>query len=398
MPEPVAITGVGCVTPLGVGADRMHAGWLAGTCALDDGFGRCRDFVPEDSLTRSEIRRYDRHVQLALVAADEALEQAGWMGSLPYPSHRIGCVMATAMAGQRTVERELDAFRAHGARGVAPLRLLLALPNAAAVSVAMRFGLQGETFGLLGACAGGTQAIGAGLRMIRAGAADAVVVGGTEAELAELTRATYAALGATSPTGRCLPFDRRRDGMVAAEGAGVLVLESADRVCERGAAPVAELLGYGAGNDAHHLTMPQLDGQIRVMRGALADANAAPREVAYANAHGTGTRLNDATETAALKATFNGHAHDLRVSSIKSAIGHLQGGAGAVEAIATALCLRERVAGPTLGLDEPDDELDLDYVAHIAQPLGGASDQAPLMGMSSSFGLGGHSACVVLRA
>jgi 3-oxoacyl-[acyl-carrier-protein] synthase II len=400
MPDPVAVTGIGCVTPLGMGAETLHASWLAERCAIESGFGRCRDFAPAEVLTRREIRRTNRYVQMALVASAEAVAQAGWGQELPYAPDRVACVIATTTGGQEAVEREFDAFRAYGAGGVAPLRVLLGAGNGAPVSIAMRLNLQGECYGLLGACAGGAQAIGAGMRMVRAGAVDAAVVGGADAEMSGLVHATYGALGALSASGVCRPFDRRRDGMIPGEGAGVLVIEDAAKARARGARILGELLGYGAGNDAHHLTVPHSPGQVRTIQAAISDAAVAPAEIAYVNAHGTGTRHNDVTETTSLKATLGEHARSAAISSLKSAIGHLQGAAGAVEAIATLLSLRDRVAPPTLGLEQAEEGLDLDYVPLHAHPLAGghAPRESRTVGMTNSFGLGGHNACLVMRA
>ena len=397
MSRAVAITGVGSVTPLGMGAKTLLDGWVGAHCALADGVGRCLDFDPGGVLSRSEIRRSDRHLQLALVACEEALGQAGWGSELPYEASRVGCVTATTVGGQRAVEAEFEAFRTSGPKAVAPVRVLLAAGDAASAAISMRHGLRGECYGLNGACAGGAKAIGAGVRMIRSGAVDAMVVGGVDAEMTGLTRATYTMLGALSETGACRPFDRRRDGMVPGEGAGILVLEAADAARARGSRILGEILGYGAGSDAYHLTVPHVEGQARTIRAALADAGVAPEDVGYVNAHGTGTRLNDPAETQALKATLNGHAGAIPVSSLKASIGHLQGAAGAVEAIATVLALRARVAPPTLGLEEPDDGLDLDYVPGSPRALS-ASGDAGVVALSNSFGLGGHNACVVLRA
>lgn len=397
MSEPIAITGVGAVTPLGMGSDALNEGWQSGICALRDGFGHCYDFDPTRTLTRSEIRRTDRHVQMALTAAQEAVDQAGWSDRLPYEQSRIGCVVSTATGGQRTVEAELEAVRQHGPQAVAPLRVMLSLPNAAAVCIALRFRLQGESFGLQGACAGGAKAIGAGVRLIRSGAVDAMIVGGAEGQLGSLVDATYRRLGAISPSGQSRPFDQRRDGMVPAEGAGVLVLERASAARARGAHILAEVLGYGASNDAHHLTAPDVSGQVRAMRAAISDANIEAAEITYVNAHGSGTVLNDSTETTALKSVLGSNAYSARVSSLKSAIGHLQGAAGAVEAIATVGALRAGVAPPTLGLEQPDAELDLDYVPLRKRPLP-VSVTGLRIAMSNSFGLGGHNACLVLQA
>ena len=395
--EPIAISGVGCVTAFGDGVGMLQAGWRSGDCAITDGWGHCVDFTPKGVLTASEIRRTDRYAQMALVAGNEAAVQAGWHSQVPYEPDRVGCVIATTSAGQRTVERERDALQAKGALAVAPLRIMLAAPDSAAVVISMRLNLQGECYGLLGACAGGAQAIGAGVRMIRAGVVDAAVVGGADAALPDVVRAMYTNLGAMSPSGICRPFDRRRDGMLPGEGAGVLILERAADARARGAAVLGEITGYGAGSDAHHLTMPQEAGQVRAIRAALRDADIDPCEVAYVNAHGTGTKLNDAVETASLKAAFGAHAHRLLVSSLKSSIGHSQGAAGAIEAIASLMALRDRVVPPTVGLEDPDDGLDLDYVPLRARPLP-ADGAGPVTALSNSFGLGGHNACLILRA
>jgi 3-oxoacyl-[acyl-carrier-protein] synthase II len=397
MSESIAITGVGCVTPHGTGAEVMHEGWLAGRCAIEGGAGSCAEFDPGVALSAREVRRTDRYVQMSLVACDEAVHQAGWGDELPYDPARVGGVVATATAGQATVERELDRLQTKGPRAVASLRVLLAAPNAAAVCVAMRLGLQGECFGMVGACAGGAQAIGAGMRMIRAGELDAAVVGGADAGLTGLLEATYAGFGAISPTGTCLPFDRRRDGMVPAEGAGILVIEDAAKARARGAKILGELAGYGAGNDAHHFTMPDHAGQARTIQTALVDASLEPAQIAYVNAHGTGTRLNDPTETLALKAVLDGHARRIPTSSLKSSIGHTQGAAGAIEAIATLLALRDGVAPPTLGLEESEEGLDLDYVPLRSRRLDPPAENGHLAALTNSFGLGGHNACLALR-
>lgn len=396
-PIPIAITGVGSVTPLAVGAKATHDAWMAGRCGIEDGFGRCLDFVPEDRLSPRELRRTDRFVQLSLVAAEEAVEQA-WGADLPYHPERIACVIATAISGQPTYVEEYDRLRTRGPQALRPLRVLLAAPNGAAVLVAMRYGLRGEAYGLSGACAGGLQAIGAALRMIRAGAADAAVVGGADAEFTGLAQATYAGLGACSPTGICRPFDRRRDGMVPGEGAGMLVIENLEKARARGARVLAEILGYGAGSDAHHLTSPHAPGQARTIELALEDARITPDELTYINAHGTGTELNDITETTAIKSALGDAAYGVPISSLKSAIGHTQGAAGAVEAVGTVLALRDGVAPPTLALEELDERLDLDYVPLRARPLDFAGEGALVTGLTNSFGLGGHNACLVVRA
>jgi 3-oxoacyl-[acyl-carrier-protein] synthase II len=250
------------------------------------------------------------------------------------------------------------------------------------------------------ACAAGAQAIGAAARMIRAGEADAVVTGGGEAALTPLSWAAFASLDALSETGISRPFDRRRDGFVMGEGAGVLVLEDGEAAEARGARILGELLGYGATADAHHITAPEPEGRgaAKAIQRALRDAGLLPENIDYVNAHGTSTPLNDRAETAALKAALGEHAANVPISSTKSAIGHLLGAAGAVEAIATVLALQERVAPPTLGLEEPDEGLDLDYVPGEARELvaRGNGDAGRLVALSNAFGFGGHNAVLCL--
>jgi 3-oxoacyl-[acyl-carrier-protein] synthase II len=262
----------------------------------------------------------------------------------------------------------------------------------------MRFKLQGPCHGIVSACSGGADAIGAAKMMIETGQADAVVTGGSEAALTPLSRAAFAALDALSPTGISRPFDVRRDGFVMGEGAGILVLEDAEKAAARDARPLATLRGYGASADAFHLTAPDKtgNGPSRAIAKALDDAGLEPEDVVYVNAHGTSTPLNDRAETLAIKAALGEHAQRIPVSSTKSAIGHLLGAAGAVEAVATVLALRDRIAPPTLGLEEPEEGLDLDYVPGAARPLD--IDGRSAIGLSSSFGFGGHNAVLCLEA
>jgi 3-oxoacyl-[acyl-carrier-protein] synthase II len=264
----------------------------------------------------------------------------------------------------------------------------------------MRHELHGSSFGVMSACAAGAHAIGAALRMIEAGEADAVVAGGAESAIAGVAVAAFAAMGATSPTGISRPFDARRDGFVMGEGAGVLVLENAEKASARKAQPVGEILGYAASSDAHHLTAPEPSGRdaARAIELALADAEVKPGDIDYVNAHGTSTPLNDRSETEALKAALGEEAHRIPVSSTKSAIGHLLGAAGAVEAIATVEALRQRVAPPTVGWEERDPDLDLDYVPGEARPLDRANGngRGSLVAISNSFGFGGHNAVLCL--
>ncbi len=388
----VVITGVGAVTPLGVGAAALHDRWAAGACAIEDGAGRCSDFDPTERLSRKEARRADRFTQLALAAGEEALEQAGWLdgAELPYDPARVGCVVGTGIGGIETLEGAHDTLRDAGPARVGPLAIPLMMANAAPAALAMRHGLRGECYGTVSACAAGAHAIGAAARMVAAGDVDAVVCGGAEAAHTPLAHAAFAAMDALSDSGVSRPFDARRDGFVMGEGGGVLVLEDAERAAARGATVLGELLGYGSTSDAHHLTAPDPAGAgaARAMRLALADAGIEPAGVDYVNAHGTSTPLNDRAETAAIKAALGERAAAVPVSSTKSAIGHLLGAAGAVEAVATVQALSARVAPPTLGYAEPEEGLDLDYVAEGARPL--RANGTPPVALSNSFGFGGH--------
>jgi 3-oxoacyl-[acyl-carrier-protein] synthase II len=392
----VVITGVGAVTPLGVGADVLHDGWVAGASGIEDGVGRCDAFDPTQSLSVKEARRTDRCTQLALVAAAEALAGAGWEET-PYDPDRVGTVVGTGIGGIGTLVHYQDVLREVGPERVSPLAVPLMMANAPSASVSMRWGFQGPSYGTVSACAAGANAVGTGLRMIQSGEADAVVCGGAEAALNALAEASFRAMDAISNCGVSRPFDARRDGFVMAEGAGMLVLEDAELAAEREASVIAELIGYGATSDAHHLTAPHPEGAgaERAIRLALRDAGVEADDIDYVNAHGTSTPLNDRTETLALKRALGERASSVPVSSLKSSVGHLLGAAGAVEAIATALALRARVAPPTLNWEEPDEGLDLDYVPGSARPLD--VNGKPPVAISNSFGFGGHNAVLCLR-
>ncbi|MEA2217517.1 MAG: 3-oxoacyl-[acyl-carrier-protein] synthase [Solirubrobacteraceae bacterium] len=394
----VVVTGVGAVTPLGVGARTLHERWTAGANAIRDGEAPCADFEPTDHLSRKQARRADRFSQFAAVASDEALSDAGWADELPYDPHRIGCILGTGIGGIETLEGNHDTLRDRGPREVSPLAIPLMMSNAGSAALSLRHGLRGPVFSVVSACAAGSHAIGTALRAIQCGDAQAVVTGGSEAALTPLSRASFASMGALSPSGVSRPFDARRDGFVMGEGAAVVVLEDGASARERGAQILATIRGYGTTGDAFHLTAPQADGDggARAIALALADAGMTPADVDYVNAHGTSTQLNDRSETAALKTALGDRAHAIPVSSTKSAIGHLLGAAGAVEAVATLLALRERVAPPTLGYEQPDEGLDLDYVPGEARALRTArADRA--VALSNSFGFGGHNVTLCLE-
>jgi len=410
MSERVVVTGTGAVTPLGVGGATLLDRWCEGATGIEGGVAACRDFDPLDFLSRKEARRADRFTQLAIAAAEEAIAEAGWGEGLPYPPERIGCVIGTGIGGIGSLESQGQVLREKGAKAVSPLAVPLMMGNAGAAAVAMRYGLKGESFGVVSACAAGANAIGTAVRLVRSGQVDAVLTGGSESAMTGIAMAAFASMGATSPTGISRPFDARRDGFVMGEGAGVLVIESAAAAERRGARGVGEILGYGATCDAHHLTAPDPDGEgsARAIELALADAGVTAGQLDYVNAHGTSTPLNDRSETEALKRALGTRAGEIPVSSTKSVIGHLMGAAGAVEAVATIKSLGRAVAPPTVGWEQAEEGLDLDYVPDGPRPLatigGVALDGAPdaarssRIAISNSFGFGGHNAVLCLAA
>jgi 3-oxoacyl-[acyl-carrier-protein] synthase II len=402
MNQRVLITGLGAVTPLGVGASALYEGWLAGRTGIENGEGECSDFDPTDFMSTKEVRRSDRFAQLAIAAGSLALADAGWEdGRPPSDATRIGCVIGSGIGGMSSFESSHDTLRDRGPERVSPLAIPLIMGNAASGLLAMRHGIRGPVFGVMSACASGNHAIGTAARMIEAHEADMVVTGGAEATLTPLAKAAFAAMDATSLSGISRPFDARRDGFVMGEGAGVLVLESEESARERGARVLGEVLGYAATADAHHLTAPDPSGDSAALAitRALADGGLTPDDLDYVNAHGTSTPLNDRSETEALKRALGKRAGLTPVSSTKSAIGHLLGAAGAVEAIATVLSLNDRVAPPTLGYEQPDEGLDLDYVPDGPRPLvkrQNGRGLRPAVAISNSFGFGGHNAVLCL--
>jgi 3-oxoacyl-[acyl-carrier-protein] synthase II len=399
MRREVVVTGIGAVTPLGVGARTLYERWRAGVSGIENREGAASEFDPTDHLSVKEARRSDRFSQFALVAGDEALADAGWeRDQLPYQPDRIGCVFGTGIGGIGTLERGKELLIQEGESKVPPLSVPLMMSNAAPGMLAMRYGLRGDSFGTVSACSAGAHAIAQATRMIQSGDADAVVTGGSEAALTPLSKAAFAALEAVSPSGISRPFDARRDGFVMGEGGAALVLEDAEKASERGARPLAKLRGFGATSDAHHLTAPRPDGAgaAAAIRGALRDSGVEPEDVDYINAHGTSTPLNDRAETNAIKAALGDRAADVPVSSTKSAIGHLLGAAGAVEAAATILALRDRIVPPTLGWEEQEEGMDLDYVPGQARRL--EVNGGPAIALSNAFGFGGHNVVLCLEA
>ncbi len=409
----VVVTGLGVVSAVGIGVDDFWAALFAPSAT-----GKTREIEDWDPAPwfdgPKDARRADRFTQLAIAAADEAILEAGWDEELPYQADRIGCVIGTGIGGIGSLESQGAVLREKGPKAVSPLAVPLMMGNAGAAALAMKYGLKGESFGVVSACAAGANAIGTAVRLVRSGQVDAVVTGGSESAMTGIAIAAFASMGATSPTGISRPFDARRDGFVMGEGAGVLVIESAESAEARGAEVVGEILGYGATCDAHHLTAPDPagEGSARAIGLALSDAGITAEQLDYVNAHGTSTPLNDRSETEALKRALGSHAAAIPVSSTKSVIGHLMGAAGAVEAVATLKSLRQGVAPPTVGWEEAEEGLDLDYVVEGVRPLatsggipvngsaenGTGSTAGKRLAISNSFGFGGHNAVLCLAA
>lgn len=396
----ICVTGVGAITPLGNGAQTLHDRWTAGEYVSDDGRALCTDFSPETVLTRRELRILDRFAQMALCAADEATIQAGWDRGLPSDAERIGCVIGTGGGPVSVMENLYQLVLAQREQFTTPLAPVMIMANVAPAAIAMHYGLKGESHGIVAACSSGSQAIVTAARMLEHGQLDAVLAGGADACATDWFHANLKISGALTRGGIARPFDRRRDGMVLGEGGGVLVLERHDVAERRGAQILATLLGVGASMDAFHWVRPDPSGEgpARAIKNALADAHLAPQNVDYVNAHGTGTKLNDLSETLALKLALGEHAHEVPISAPKSSIGHLIGAAGAVEAVATVMALRERVAPATLHLEEADEELDLDYVPQNARALPDAEQRERLVAISNSFAFGGHNVVLVLAS
>ncbi|HWC03944.1 MAG TPA: beta-ketoacyl-ACP synthase II [Methylomirabilota bacterium] len=401
----VAVTGMGIVSPLGVGIDAFWEGLIQGRSGVrritrfdaspypSQIAGEVPDFDAAAHLPRRDIVRTDVFIHYALISALAAVADSGL--KVDGQNERVGVSIGTGMGGIPLLLSSWETLRREGMGGVSAYALPGSLPNMAAGWVSMRTGARGPLFSPTTACAASTQAVGDAFRAIQRGDADVMLAGGADALIHPLVIAGFSAIRALStrnddPARASRPFDRDRDGFVLAEGGGMLVLEALESVRARGARVYAEVLGYGLSADANHPTASSSDGPARAMRLALADAKVAPEAVDYVNAHGTSTQLNDQHETEAIRAVFGAHARRLAVSSIKSMTGHLVGAAGAVEAIATVLALRHGILPPTINYTTPDPACDLDYVPNEARRV------AIRIAMSNSFAFGGTNAILVL--
>jgi 3-oxoacyl-[acyl-carrier-protein] synthase II len=347
-------------------------------------------------MDRKEVRRSDRFAQMAVTAAGQALKDAS-IEITPENAPLIGVAFGSGIGGVGTL---VDNVLSHAKdpRKVSPFMIPMMIVDMAAGEIAMKFGAKGPNMGHVSACASSAHSIGEATDMIRRGQADVMLAGGSEAGLIKIAIAAFNQARALStrndaPEKASRPFDKDRDGFVFSEAAGCLVLEELERARSRGATIVAEVIGYGASADAHHVTAPAEGGEgaMRAMRMAIQDAGIAPADVQYLNAHGTSTQANDVSETAAIKSVFGKHAYDLAVSSTKSMTGHTLGAAGAIEAIFCVLGMRDGVLPPTINLDSPDPECDLDYVPNVARK------KRFDVSMSNSMGFGGHNASLLLR-
>ena len=401
----VAVTGLGAVTPVGNGAratweaavaGRSGVGFITSFDASDSPVriaAEVQDFDPAAVVSSKEARKLERNVVLAVAAAREAVGDAGLDGMDPA---RVGIVVGSAIGGVIGITEQHDVLRERGPDRVLPGFIPNVLVDTASGQIAISLGFRGPNYAPVSACATGSHAIGEGAELIRRGAADAVLAGGTEACLCPLILAGFSSMRGLvaeeeDPARASRPFDATRAGFVMGEGACVLVLEDLEAARARGARVYAEVLGYGASNDAHHLAQPDPDsiGVSEMMRAALAAAGVAAERVGYVNAHGTATPLGDAAETKALKDVFGEHAYRLAVSSTKSVMGHCFGAAGAIEGLMCVLALHEGVLPPTINLHNPDPECDLDYVPNEARRA--EVDVA----LSNAMGLGGHNGCVL---
>ncbi|MFI5370848.1 MAG: beta-ketoacyl-ACP synthase II [Candidatus Eisenbacteria bacterium] len=406
----VFVTGVGAVSPLGNDAESTWHQLVAGksgagpvtrfdASGYDTRFAcEVKDFSPEGVLDRKEAKRMDRFVQYAVVAAAEAIRSAG-LSLEDLDRDRIGVLIGSGIGGMETFEDQHTTLMNKGPGRVSPYFIPMMIIDMAAGQVSIQFGLKGPNFGTVSACASGAHAIGEALRLIRAGDADAMLAGGSEATITPMAMAGFGNMRALSrrnddPTRASRPFDTGRDGFVIGEGAGVLVLESDEHMKRRGAKPLCEFAGYGASGDAYHMTAPCVDGEgaARAMKRALEDAAMAATDVGYVNAHGTSTPTGDPAEITAIKSVLGEHAYRTMVSSTKSMTGHLLGAAGGLEAVATALTLVRGIVPPTINLETPDPTCDLDFVPHRART------QRVTAALSNSFGFGGHNVTLAFRA
>jgi 3-oxoacyl-[acyl-carrier-protein] synthase II len=405
----VVVTGVGLVSPLGVGTEETWKNLLAGRSGVGpithfDTSGHSttfaaevKNFDPLQFVEKKELKKMGRFIQLALAASEFAMKQSG-ISLTPDLADRAGVYIGSGIGGFDVIEREHSALIEGGPRKISPFFIPASIVNLASGFVSIRWGARGPNSATATACSASAHAVGDSFRLIARCDADVMICGGAEAAITPMGVGGFAAMRALStrnaePERASRPFDRERDGFVIGEGSGILILEELGLALKRGAPILAEVMGYGMSGDAYHITTPAEDasGGVRVMQNALADAKVLPEQVGYINAHGTSTPYNDRLETLAIKKVFGEHAAKIPVSSTKSMTGHLLGGAGGLEAGFTALALREQWIPPTINYEKPDSDCDLDYVPNQARQ--GSFEYA----LSNSFGFGGTNAALLFK-
>jgi 3-oxoacyl-[acyl-carrier-protein] synthase II len=405
----VVVTGVGLVIPTGIGVGTAWKNVCEGKSGIGpltrfdaNGFetkiaAEVKNFNPELYIDKKEIKKMDLFIHYAIAATKEALEDAQ-LSITPENSEQIGVIVGTGLGGLPSIERYHKVLLERGPSRITPFFIPMLIANLASGQIAIQFGPKGPNTCVVTACATGAHCIGDAFRAIVYGDAEAMITGGTEANITPLTIGGFNAMKALStrndePEKACRPFEKNRDGFVVAEGSGILVLEELQFALKRKAKIYAELIGYGYTGDAYHITAPSPDGDgaVRCMKMAIKDARLRPEDIDYINAHGTSTPLNDMTETIAIKRVFDDYAKKLPISATKSMTGHLLGAAGSTEAIFTILSIREGIMPPTINYDEPDPQCDLDYVPNVAR-------RKPIKtAMSNAFGFGGTNATLIFR-
>ncbi|MDI9490263.1 MAG: beta-ketoacyl-ACP synthase II [Clostridiaceae bacterium] len=408
MENRVVITGIGLVTPLGLDRETTWQKIKEGKVGITEltkftkleinvhVAGQIHDFNPKDYLDHRTARRMDPFTQYAIVAAREAFEQSG-LADAEFNRDRANVIVSTGIGGIGSLESNNITGETKGYNRISPFFIPMAIANMAAASISMEYGLHGHSSSIITACAGGTDAIGEAYRQIKHGYMDVAITGGTEATITPLCIGGFAAMRALStsedPLSASRPFDKNRDGFVAGEGAGILVLESLEHAVARKAPIIAEVIGYATTSDAYHMTAPDPEGTqaTRAMTECLEFAGIKPSEVDYINAHGTSTPLNDSIETQVIKNALGDHAYQVKISSTKSMLGHALGGSGGIELSIAALSIRDQFVHPTMGLKETDPDCDLDYV-----PVQGQAHKIDVA-LSNSLGFGGHNATIALK-
>src|SRR5690349_13713313 len=406
----VAVTGIGLITPVGCGREAVWSALAAGRSGIarieefdtsnlrTNIAGVCRGFRPLDFFDERELARLDRVSQMAIAATDMATREAGLVNG-QLDSFDVGVILGTGFGGQGSIEEFCGAFFSNGRGRRSAIAIPKSMYNASSSNIAIRFKTRGPNLTVTTACSSGANAIGQAFHLIRYGHADRMIAGGADAPVTPVVMDAWKDMRVLStrndpPERACKPFSANRDGFVLSEGAGIVVLEAMDLAIARGARVYAEVMGYGSTADAAHITFPDPDGEANAILRALKDAGVAPEEIDHINAHGTATKLNDQSETEAIKRVFGSRAHEIPINSIKSMIGHSMGAAGAIEFIATTLAIDSQILPPTINYEEADPQCDLDYITEGARPLKGNRLRTA---MSNSFGFGGNNAVLVLR-